>query len=57
MNIQTPRGTYDILPNEISKWHQMETLIRTVCDLYDYKEIRTPIFEDAVVSSRCILRC
>lgn len=52
MAYQTPRGTYDILPTESYKWHQIEELIRTFCMLYDYKEIRTPIFEDTAVFKR-----
>lgn len=52
MAYQTPRGTYDILPNEISRWHQLEDLIRNLCTVYDYKEIRTPIFEDTSVFKR-----
>ncbi|MDF9823900.1 histidyl-tRNA synthetase [Breznakia sp. PF5-3] len=51
-NYQTPRGTYDILPKDISKWHQIEDVIRQFCMLYDYKEIRTPMFEDTGVFKR-----
>lgn len=52
MSYQTPRGTYDILPNEICKWHMVEDVIRQFCMLYDYKEIRTPIFEYTNVFKR-----
>ncbi len=52
MSYQTPRGTYDILPSEIGKWHMIEDVIRQFCILYDYKEIRTPIFEDTKVFKR-----
>lgn len=40
-----PRGTNDILPGEIEKWHFVEKLIRRICAEYGYSEIRTPIFE------------
>jgi len=40
-----PRGTNDILPNEIHIWHFLEETIRRICAEYGYKEIRTPIFE------------
>lgn len=40
-----PRGTKDILPDSIGAWRYVETAIRKVCDLYGYKELRTPIFE------------
>ena len=52
MSYQTPRGTNDILPGEIEKWHAIEDVIRQFCMLYDYKEIRTPIFEDTKVFKR-----
>lgn len=52
MSYKTPRGTYDILPEEVGKWHQLEELIRNICTVYDYSEIRTPIFEDTAVFKR-----
>lgn len=52
MSYQTPRGTYDILPKDVEKWHKIEDVIRQFCLLYDYKEIRTPIFEDTKVFKR-----
>lgn len=52
MSYQTPRGTNDILPKDIEKWHKIEDVIRQFCLLYDYKEIRTPIFEDTKVFKR-----
>ena len=52
MNYQTPRGTYDILPDEIYQWHDVENVIRDVTKLYQYKEIRTPYFEATNVFKR-----
>lgn len=52
MNYQTPRGTYDILPGETEKWQKTEELIREVCRLYRFREIRTPIFESTAVFKR-----
>ena len=49
---QTPRGTKDILPKDIEKWHYIEDVIRQFCILYNYEEIRTPIFEDTGVFKR-----
>lgn len=40
-----PRGTKDILPDVSEQWCYVERKVRNVCDLYGYKEIRTPIFE------------
>ncbi|KLU58732.1 histidine--tRNA ligase [Peptococcaceae bacterium CEB3] len=45
MTIQRPKGTQDLLPGPISKWHHLEQIIRSVCREYGYEEIRTPIFE------------
>ena len=52
MNYQTPRGTYDILPSEINRWHDVERVIREKTALYRYREIRTPYFEDTSVFKR-----
>ncbi|MEG0958573.1 MAG: histidine--tRNA ligase [Erysipelotrichaceae bacterium] len=52
MSYQMPKGTQDILPKDISKWHQLEDLIKQFCYVYDYQEIRTPIFEHTNVFKR-----
>jgi histidyl-tRNA synthetase len=52
MNYQTPRGTYDILPDEVGAWQETEELIRRRCGLYRYREIRTPYFENTEVFAR-----
>jgi histidyl-tRNA synthetase len=44
-NIQAPRGTYDILPDDSPKWQQVEAQLRTVIQRAGYREIRVPIFE------------
>lgn len=41
-----PRGTADILPQDISSWQKVESTARMVLELYGYREIRTPIFEE-----------
>ncbi len=40
-----PKGTNDILPGEVRKWHYLEGVIREICREYGYSEVRTPIFE------------
>jgi histidyl-tRNA synthetase len=45
MAIQIPRGTQDILPGEVEKWQYIEEVVKDICRRYQYKEIRTPIFE------------
>jgi histidyl-tRNA synthetase len=39
------KGTVDILPNETLRWQSLEDLTRRVSKLFDFQEIRTPIFE------------
>jgi len=43
--INAPRGTNDILPPESAKWNYLELKAKYIFDLYNYDEIRTPIFE------------
>ncbi|SEM31773.1 histidyl-tRNA synthetase [Mesobacillus persicus] len=50
--IQIPRGTQDILPGETEKWQYIENKAREICEKYQYKEIRTPIFEHTELFSR-----
>jgi histidyl-tRNA synthetase len=50
--IQAVRGTKDILPDEILKWHKLEEIARKVSANYGYKELRTPIFEKTEVFTR-----
>ncbi len=45
MQVKAPRGTHDVLPAEVYKWHRVEQLIRRLCLEYGYSEIRTPMFE------------
>ncbi len=52
--IRSPRGTNDILPIEINKWHYLEEAIRNITSRFGYAEIRTPIFESTEVFSRSI---
>ena len=51
-NYQTPRGTQDIFGEEARKWQVLEHFIRQLCYLYNYEEIRTPVFEHTEVFKR-----
>ena len=46
---QVPRGTQDIMGDDVSLWRQVESIIREQCARYGYQEIRTPIFEHTEV--------
>jgi histidyl-tRNA synthetase len=43
---EAPRGTHDILPSEQPLWQWAAGEMETVCDLYGYRRIDTPGFED-----------
>lgn len=46
---QVPRGTQDIMGDDISLWQKAEGIIREQCARYGYQEIRTPVFEHTEV--------
>ena len=52
MSIQKPKGTQDLLPGEVEKWQYLETKARDLCQRFNYKEIRSPIFESTELYSR-----
>lgn len=52
--IKAITGTKDILPVDISKWQYLEKLLRKTFHLFNYKEIRTPIFEETALFARGI---
>lgn len=39
------KGTYDVLPDESVKWNMLEQKLKNICKIYNYGEIRLPIFE------------
>ena len=45
MIINAPKGTIDITPKEVYKWHYIENKLREISDTFNFKEIRTPNFE------------
>ncbi len=46
---QMPRGTQDIMGEDVTLWLQVEDIIRKECEKYGYQEIRTPVFEHTEV--------
>ena len=54
MLTNAPRGTKDILPEQIGNWLYVENKIRTICQNYGYEEIRTPVFEHTELFQRGI---
>ena len=47
-----PRGTKDVLPSQINKWHYVENTFRGLCARYGFGEIRTPVFEHTELFTR-----
>lgn len=52
MLIKAPRGTKDIIPSEVYKWHYIEKVIRDLCNVFGFREIRTPEFEHTELFER-----
>jgi len=50
--INIPRGTQDILPTESKKWRYIERRLEELMTLYNYEELRTPIFESTELFAR-----
>ena len=51
---KAPRGTKDVTPKDVYKWHYVEKKFREICALYGYEEIRTPIFEHTEIFARSV---
>ena len=50
---KTP-GTKDILPDEVSSWQVIEETTRNIFSLYNYKEMRPPLIEEAALFNRSL---
>ena len=54
MLTNAPKGTKDLLPGQVHKWHYVEGKFAEICRRYGFKEIRTPMFEHTEVFARGI---
>ncbi len=54
MKFRTIRGTKDILPNEAYQWQFIEATVRRIFEQFNYREIRTPMFEETALFARSI---
>ena len=52
--IKAVTGTKDILPSEIPRWKYLEKSVENIFNNFNYKEIRTPIFEETSLFARGI---
>ena len=44
--IVAPRGTHDVLPSDQPLWQKITKEMERLADLYGYRRIQTPVFED-----------
>lgn len=53
-SIKRVKGTRDILPEDVAAWQAVEDTARAVFDLYNFREMRFPVFEKTEVFARSI---
>ncbi|HAN43851.1 MAG TPA: histidine--tRNA ligase [Ruminococcaceae bacterium] len=51
---KSPKGTQDILPDEIEKWQYIETVLLDTAKYFGFTEIRTPVFEHTELFERSV---
>lgn len=54
MKFKSIKGTRDILPGEVETWQYVERTVHRVMKDYNYREIRTPVFESTGLFARSI---
>jgi len=47
-------GTKDILPDEVGIWQRLEEISRKIFSLYNFREIRPPLIEEAALFNRSL---
>ena len=52
--IKAIKGTKDLLPSDAPRWHYLENIVKKIFTNFNYKEIRTPIFELTSLFARSI---
>jgi histidyl-tRNA synthetase len=52
VKFESPRGTHDVLPAEQPLWEMLIRAAETLCGLYGYRRITTPLFEDTGLFAR-----
>jgi histidyl-tRNA synthetase len=54
MKFKSIKGTRDILPGEVEVWQHVERTVHRIMKDFNYREIRTPIFESTGLFARSI---
>lgn len=52
--VKRPKGTADVVPSQVYKWHTVEKIVSEAAELYGFKEIRIPTFEDTGLFVRSV---
>ena len=52
--VKRPKGTQDITPTEVYKWHTVEKIVSETAEMFGFKEIRMPTFEDTALFVRSV---
>ena len=52
--IKAIKGTKDLLPSDAPRWHYLENIVKKIFTNFNYKEIRTPVFEETSLFARSI---
>ena len=52
--IKAIKGTKDLLPADNPRWKYLESIVEKVLKNFNYKEIRTPVFEETSLFARGI---
>lgn len=50
--LQRPKGTKDILPQDVCKWQYVEDISKNIFKNYGFQEIRVPVFEHTELFQR-----
>jgi histidyl-tRNA synthetase len=53
-HFRSPRGTRDILPDEVHRWRFVEETAREIFERYDFREVRTPHLESTELFTRSV---
>jgi histidyl-tRNA synthetase len=53
-SLRAVKGMNDVLPDEIARWHRVESLFRETARRYGYGEVRTPLVEPTALFVRSI---
>lgn len=54
MHYRAVKGMNDVLPDEVWRWHELESVFRRVVELHRYSEVRTPLLETTQLFVRSI---